>query len=51
VQLRAVGIGEITRSLLALQLGGDAVFAGFVAAARNGRGLVFHVTTVEPSQD
>jgi hypothetical protein len=34
-----------------MPLGDDAIFAGFVAAARNGRGLVFHVTTVEPSQD
>jgi primosomal replication protein N len=51
LQMKAVAIGDITRSLLAMPLGDDAIFAGFVAAARNGRGLVFHVTTVEPSQD
>jgi hypothetical protein len=32
-------------------LGGSASFAGFLASARNGRGLLFHVTAVEPSTD
>jgi len=44
--LRAVAIGEITRSVAALPLGQPATFAGFIAASRNGRGLVFHVTAV-----
>lgn len=47
IQLRAVAIGEITRPLLAMSLGGAAQFAGFVAGARNGRGLLFHVTAVD----
>jgi hypothetical protein len=32
-----------------LTLGGQAVFAGFMAAARNGRGLLFHVTSLDAS--
>ena len=45
--IRAVAIGEITRAVAALTLGQAASFAGFLAASRNGRGLVFHVTAVE----
>jgi len=45
--LRAVAIGEITKSVAALPLGQAATFAGFIAASRNGRGLVFHVTAVD----
>ena len=45
--MRAVAIGEITRAVAALPLGQAANFAGFIAASRNGRGLVFHVTEVD----
>ena len=45
--MRAVAIGEITKSVAVLSLGQPATFAGFVAASRNGRGLVFHVTAVD----
>jgi primosomal replication protein N len=48
MQIRSVAIGHITHSLAALELGSAGSFAGFLAAARNGRGLVFHVTAVEP---
>jgi primosomal replication protein N len=47
LMMRAVAIGEITRAIAALPLGQVATFAGFIAASRNGRGLVFHVTAVE----
>ena len=47
LEMRAVGIGAITQPLAALALGTDALFGGFVTAARNGRGLVFHVTSVD----
>jgi hypothetical protein len=30
-----------------MALGDAACFAGFVTSARNGRGLLFHITTVE----
>jgi primosomal replication protein N len=46
VELRAVAIGEITRSLLPVEIGAERGFTGFVAAARNGRGVVFHITEV-----
>ena len=49
LQLKSVAIGRITRELSALPLGQSADFAGFLAASRNGRGLLFHVTAVEPS--
>ena len=47
LMMRAVAIGEITRAVAALPLGQVANFAGFIAASRNGRGLVFHVTEVD----
>ena len=47
LELRAVGIGGITRQLGAMALGTSAHFAGFLAAARNGRGLLFHITAIE----
>ena len=48
LELRAVAIGGITRQLGAMALGSPAQFAGFLAAARNGRGLLFHITAVDP---
>ena len=48
LEMRAVAVGAITQPLAALALGAQAGFGGFVTAARNGRGLVFHVTSVEP---
>ena len=51
MQIRSVAIGRITQSLAALELGSAGNFAGFLAAARNGRGLVFHVTALEPETD
>ena len=47
MELRAVGIGAITGALGAMALGSEARMAGFLAAARNGRGLLFHITEVE----
>jgi primosomal replication protein N len=49
MEMRAVAIGEVTRSLTAMSLGDAAVFAGFITSARNGRGLSFHITSVEPN--
>ena len=50
VQIRAIAIGGITEALAELPLGSKGGYAGFLAAARNGRGLLFHVTTYEPAQ-
>jgi len=49
LQLRAVAIGGIVQPLAALELGSAGSFGGFLAAARNGRGLLFHVTDFEPA--
>jgi primosomal replication protein N len=51
LQMRAVALGRITQPLAALPLGSPGQFAGFLAAARNGRGLLFHVTGFEPVSD
>lgn len=47
LQLRAVALGAVTPALQAMPLGTAGTFAGFLAAARNGRGVVFHVTEVQ----
>ena len=45
-EIRGRAIGPITEALLATELGTEHVFAGFLGAQRNGRGIVFHVETV-----
>jgi primosomal replication protein N len=50
LEVRALAIGEITQAVAALALGASGSFGGFVAAARNGRGLRFHITEVGPGQ-
>jgi len=49
MQIRAIAIGRITEALAAVALGSTGTYAGFLAAARNGRGLLFHVTALEPA--
>lgn len=46
LQIRAVAIGAITQTLSALALGESGTFGGFIAGTRNGRGLLFHVTSL-----
>ena len=48
LEIKCVAIGAITRTASALALGSMAKFAGFLGATRNGRGLVFHLTAIEP---
>ena len=48
MEMRAVAIGAVTQPLAAMVLGQGAEFAGFITSARNGRGLSFHITSVEP---
>jgi len=48
MEIKAVAIGAITRQLLPLAIGSHAHVAGFLTSARNGKGLSFHVTEVEP---
>jgi primosomal replication protein N len=47
LEMRAVAIGAITRQVGALALGSPGMFSGFLAAGRNGRGQVFHVTALD----
>ena len=48
MEIKAVAIGAVTQGLLALELGRPGLFAGFVASSRNKRGVLFHITAVEP---
>jgi primosomal replication protein N len=47
MEIKARAIGEITQRLMRLELGSEHGFAGFLAAQRNGRGTVFHVTELD----
>ena len=48
MEMKAVAIGAITQTLMPLTLGSAGLFAGFITSMRNGRGLLFHITSVEP---
>lgn len=47
MEIKGVAIGEICKRIQALGVGGSALFTGFLAAMRNGRGTIFHVTELE----
>jgi primosomal replication protein N len=49
MEIKAVAIGAITQALLALELGSASLYAGFLTSSRNKRGLLFHITSVEPA--
>jgi primosomal replication protein N len=49
MEIKAVAIGVITRKLAALELGTASLYAGFLTSTRNKRGLLFHITSVEPA--
>jgi primosomal replication protein N len=46
LQIKALVIGSLVDPISKLPLGTQAQFAGFLATARNGRGLLFHITEV-----
>jgi primosomal replication protein N len=46
MQLKALAIGSMVASVSGMTLGSGATFSGFLAAARNGKGLLFHITAV-----
>lgn len=48
LQVKALAIGTLVESLERMALGSSARFAGFLAPARNGRGLLFHITELAP---
>jgi primosomal replication protein N len=45
-EIKARGIGLITDRLSRLELGSACEFSGFLGSQRNGRGIVFHVTSL-----
>ena len=47
MEIKAVAIGAVTQRLAPLELGSTGLFAGFITSTRNGRGLLFHITSVE----
>ena len=48
LEIKALGIGAMAQPLAALALGSTGQFGGFLGAARNGRGLLFHITELTP---
>jgi len=48
LEIKALAIGAMSRSLGALVLGQSGLFAGFLATTRNGRGMLFHITELTP---
>ena len=48
MEMKAVAIGAVSKGLLAQALGTASLYAGFVTSSRNKRGLLFHITSVEP---
>jgi primosomal replication protein N len=47
LEIKALAIGDITAALSSMALGSNGLFGGFLAALRNGRGLRFHITSVD----
>ena len=47
VEIRAKAVGALSETLLAAELGVEHDFEGFVGSQRNGRGIVFHIQTIE----
>ena len=48
MEMKAVAIGAVTQVLMPLALGSVGLYGGFITSTRNGRGLLFHITSVEP---
>ena len=47
VEIRARAVGPVTDHLLAAEMGVEHGFEGFIGAQRNGRGVVFHIQSIE----
>ncbi len=48
LEIKALAIGAMSRSLGELVLGQSGLFAGFLGTTRNGRGMLFHITELAP---
>ena len=46
LQVKALAIGSMVAPVSRMMLGASAVFSGFTAPSRNGRGLLFHITEI-----
>ncbi|MBB5203769.1 primosomal replication protein N [Inhella inkyongensis] len=49
LQIRAVAIGPLAQQLQAVPAESLALWSGFLAPARNGKGVVMHITAVTPA--
>jgi primosomal replication protein N len=49
LEVRAVGIGAVAEQIGTLAVGDTAGFAGFLGSARNGKGVLLHITEFEPA--
>ena len=47
LELRAMVIGSLVPDVSRLTLGSQCTFSGYLAPARNGRGLLFHITELD----
>ncbi len=46
--LRAIAFGMVAEQLVKLPLGQDLHLRGFLAAGKNGKGLIFHIQSLAP---
>lgn len=49
LELRAVAIGKIAQALNQMPIGNDMNVVGFLGATRSGRGVLLHITELNPS--
>jgi primosomal replication protein N len=47
LEIKALAVGSITQAVDALALGTTGNYAGFLARTRNGRGMLFHITSLD----
>lgn len=48
LQVRALALASMVSPVSGMTLGDQALFRGFLAPSRNGKGLVFHLTSISP---
>jgi primosomal replication protein N len=48
LEMPALVVGAMAETLGAWAVGASGVFAGFLSARRNGRGILFHIVSFEP---
>ncbi|HXD07318.1 MAG TPA: primosomal replication protein N [Burkholderiaceae bacterium] len=48
LEIRAVGIGAVAEQIAKLAVGDTVSIAGFLGSQRNGRGVLLHITELQP---